>query len=294
MSHFPKIAIIGLGLIGGSMAKLIRQELPQTTLYAYDIASDTLDSAEKSGLIQEQLSDLDDPLLGEVDLIILATHLKQSITCLLQLAEAWPSAQIIDLGSAKQSISDVANALDAPISFIGGHPLAGKELSGFVHSDATLFYGKRFLLTPCEKTLPEFETKISAWLAQLSFKSMAVSSETHDAMMALVSHFPQAYALILGRLLTRFGTEWPESPMAFAGGGLHDHIRLMGSSEPMWTDVFQENQGALDAVLGEVVAEIEAFRAAMRSEHSAELSEWFKASSPIYEAYYQKKKEVLK
>jgi prephenate dehydrogenase len=284
---FKHVAVIGLGLIGGSLAKLIHRELPASQLFAFDIDNNTLQRALDDSVIQHTLMGLNDPQFKHIDLVILATHPKQSLQDLETLSDHWPHLKVMDLGSAKQSICTHAEALAAPIQFIGGHPLAGKEVSGFEASDAALFFKKRFLLTPCRKTPPEFTKAMLTWLQQLQFETRVVSPEAHDTWMALVSHFPQAYALILARILDQSGHDWPEPPLAFAGGGLHDHIRLMGSSEAMWQDVFHHNADALDTVLEQVIQEITAFRTAIKTQQV--LSPWFNASAPIYEAYYHKR-----
>ena len=282
---FQKIIIIGLGLIGGSFAKLIKAQHPQVGITAVDTNPKTLALAVEEKIIKEGVSSIEKLLLSKYDLIIIATHLHASYDILKFLSDQKSTTPIIDLGSSKQAICQLVNGLDSSICFIGGHPLAGREVTGFEKSDATIFLGKKFLLCPCEKTTPEFQQTIMNWLTSLSFECLVIRADIHDAWMALVSHFPQAYALILSKLLKDVGANWDKDPIAFAGGGLHDHIRLMGSSEQMWQDVFCDNKEALDSVLAEFMNEIHAFRLALQRN---EYTDWFKTSKTIYDRYYQK------
>lgn len=282
---FSKIVIIGLGLIGGSFARLVKEQQADTIIDAIDTNAASLQEALQDNIIHTGVTSIEECDFTGCDVIIIATHLHDSYQLIKALSTLHPEIPIMDLGSSKQLICQQVNALTQPVCFIGGHPLAGREVTGFQNSNASIFRGKKFLLCPCEKTTKDFQEAMLTWLTSLTFECLVIRADVHDAWMALVSHFPQAYALILSRLLKDIGANWEQDPIAFAGGGLHDHIRLMGSSESMWQDVFCDNKEALDMVLEEFMQEITAFRASLKNDN---FTDWFKTSKTIYDRYYQK------
>lgn len=283
-THFKTVAIIGLGLIGGSLAKLIRHKLPETTLYALDRA-DVLEVAQFEGTIHYGLMDQSDPELQEADLIIMGTHLNQSFEILNQLVQspAMAPLRLMDLGSTKATICALADSLPQEFDFIGGHPLAGREIGGYANSIPDLFLGKRFLLTSCTKTSPKFQLEIAQWLQQLGMIPTLVDSRRHDRLMGLVSHFPQFYAIALANLLQK---NRPEEALQFLGGGLDDQMRLMGSPYEMWRDIFQDNREECDTVLSEFIDTLCQMKQALMEDN---LAPWFEGSQKIYQLYQSQK-----
>lgn len=278
---FQTIAFVGLGLIGGSFARLIKKHHPQTTILAYDPHPQVLAQAYMEKVIDVGLSSITDSIVKQADLIIVATHLHQSYEDLKTLKQHWPETLVMDLGSAKQKICRLAEDLELP--FVGGHPLAGKEVSGFENSDAELFEDKRFLICPTKFAPLDSIDQLQGWLAQLSLDVHSMSALSHDRLMALVSHFPQAYALVLAKLLKEAEEQWDFHPLEFAGGGLHDHIRLMGSSQTMWENVFHDNQLAVDAVLEDMIGVLQNFREQVQAK--ATLGGFFEPSHQYYQDY---------
>jgi prephenate dehydrogenase len=282
-TSFATVAVIGLGLIGGSMAKLIRQELPETEIYGLDLP-EVLAEAQFAGVVDTQLTGLDDPNLYRAELIILGTHLHQSYDILKQLAEkATGPIYVMDLGSTKTPICQLAESLSENLIFIGGHPLAGREVSGFTNSRWDLFHRKRFLLTPCTKTTPEFKTSMVHWLKRLDTHPIVLEMDHHDQLMAMVSHFPQFYAIALANLLDR---NTPNEALQFLGGGIDDQMRLMASPYAMWNDVFQDNKPALNTILTEFIDILTQMQQALQADT---LAPWFKTSQEISRLYQQRK-----
>ena len=289
-ARFHQIAFIGLGLIGGSLAKLIRHQLSESVIWALDQPEVTT-AALNDGLLNDALQNIEDARLLEADLIIVATHLSQSRQILETLAErskamATPLA-IMDIGSTKQSVCQWVETLSGNFVFIGGHPLAGREVSGYANSLPTLFSGKRFLLTPCQKTPPDFQAEIEAWLTQLGTIPVAITAEEHDRLMSVVSHFPQFYAIALANLLAE---NQPETLLHFLGGGIDDQMRLMASPYVMWKDVFHENKANMNAVLTQFIGILQAMQADLNAD---DLSPWFEHSQDIHQRYKQLKLQLM-
>lgn len=280
---FTTVTFIGLGLIGGSLAKLVRHQLPQTRIQALDTPA-VLAQAQAAGVIDASLTDLGDSALYQSDLVVLGTHLHQSYDILKTLAEtAETPICVMDLGSTKADICALAETLPETLRFIGGHPLAGREVSGFENSLWDLFRGKRFLLTPCSNTSTDFEERMVAWLTQLGTIPVVVNREDHDRLMSLVSHFPQFYAVALANLLKDNN---PDEALTFLGGGIDDQMRLMASPFEMWGDVFHDNKAQLNAVLSRFIGILQSMQADLQADN---LAPWFENSHAIYHQYQQKK-----
>ncbi len=277
--HFSTIAIIGLGLIGGSFARLIRHQQPQAQILGLD-KPEVLDAALAENVLSNSLQSLEDERLYSADLIVLATHPYESYELLQTLVEnaAQPIA-LMDLGSTKTRICDLADQLAKPFCFVGGHPLAGREVSGFANSRWDLFLNKRFLLTPSLKTEEAFLNRLTQWLSQVGVIPVVVDRQQHDRLMSLVSHFPQFYAVALANLLNRHN---PEEALHFLGGGIDDQMRLMASPYTMWREVFQDNKENLNQILGDFITILQGMQQALESD---DMTDFFKTSASIHQMY---------
>jgi len=281
------VAIIGLGLIGGSLAKAIAHHSPKTIVLGYD-TPEVMGRAVQEGVIMDGLMSLSDPMLEEVDLIILGCHVLENKSILEALAQTpiLPREKplyVMDLGSTKASIVALSEILGPHVVFLGGHPLAGREVGGFANSRSDLFKGKRFLLTPTSKTPPDFVQGVSEWLTSLGTLPVVISPDQHDRLMALVSHFPQLYAVGLANLLAQNN---PEQTLRFLGGGIDDQMRLMASPTEMWRDVYADNRENVLSVLDQFISVMSGLRDAVASD---DLAPWFDQSHAIYAQYQQNK-----
>lgn len=283
------VAFIGLGMIAGSLAKLIRQRLPETRILAMDTL-EVVEMALQQKVVDQALETLSDTTLDGVDLVILGTHLHQSYDVLKALGtHVTRPLVVMDLGSAKAPILDVASELPSNITFFGGHPLAGREVSGYINSQWDLFLGKKFLLTPNNHTHDTYQHNEDAesmelkylldWLNRLGTSPLVLNAMAHDRLMALVSHFPQTYALILGGLLYN---NHPHTALSFLGGGLDDQMRLMNSPYAMWKDVLKDNKDGVLPILDQFIALCQQ----MRNDIAADNVEpWFEQSQHVYHTY---------
>ncbi|MCA9789022.1 MAG: prephenate dehydrogenase/arogenate dehydrogenase family protein [Cyanobacteria bacterium HKST-UBA05] len=286
---FGQVVFIGLGLIGGSMAKRLRYELPQTRILACD-KPEVLQLALEEGLIDEGLSS---PTQAEVyaenTLVVLATHLNQSYAVMADICKAAPTdlqhpLQMMDLGSTKSTICRLAEQLsvqyDLELDFVGGHPMAGREISGFQNSRSDLFLDKLFMLTPCATTTEGFLNKLVQWLEDLKVRPHVPDVTLHDKTMSLVSHFPQFYAIALGNLLHRND---PETLLHYLGAGLDDQLRLMISPHNMWQDIFLDNKTHLESALEDFITILSEMKAQLAQSQS--LQAWFDKSHDVHHIY---------
>jgi prephenate dehydrogenase len=278
-TSFTHLTMIGLGLIGGSFAMAARAVHPDLHICGVDPDTETLTFALQNDLVNEVSQTLPTAYPGchlpGHHLIVLANHLSQSEAVLTQLHKILspdsqalgmkntgespqPSSEtrsflITDVGSCKRSVCDLGKSL-FPHHFIGGHPMAGKEVSGVRQAASLLFAGKAYLLCPHPDT-PSFALqKLEAFVKSLGALPKLVNPHDHDRYMAYVSHLPQLYSILLTNLL--FSHE-PGKLLSLHGGGIDDQLRLAASPYAMWGDVFGENADNLKSVLQELKALIE-------------------------------------
>lgn len=238
-----KIAVIGVGLIGGSFALALRRAYPDVRVIGVDRDAGNLDEAIRRGVIDEIANA---GTIGDVDLILLAVPVRQMRALLEKIAPGLSAdAVITDAGSTKQSvIADARAVLGKRVGqFVPGHPIAGREHSGVSAAASELFEGKNVVLTPPDECASAAIERVrNAWRA-CGANVLEMPAETHDAVFAAVSHLPHmlAFALV---------DEFAERPNAkslfsFAASGFRDFTRIASSSPDMWRDIALDNREAL-------------------------------------------------
>src|SRR2546425_6940056 len=192
---FDKIGIVGLGLIGGSIALKARELWPTSLVIAVD-NKDVLETAMRLHAIDVAADDL--IVLAEADLVVLAAPVRQNIALLLELDDHVRQAAVItDTGSTKRAIADAARALPARFTFIGGHPLGGAAKGGLEHARPDLFKGRPWLLTPSGDAGGPAVEQLSAFARALGAEPRILDVGIHDRMLAFLSHLPQPTASLL-------------------------------------------------------------------------------------------------
>ena len=237
---FEAIAIVGLGLIGGSVAKDVRRLGLARQILGYD-NNEEYHKEIKSGKLADYLSDAPDKKLAEAELVLLAVPVKAFKEVLPAILPNISSTAIItDTGSVK---SPLLNMMCAPeyeeIRFVGGHPIAGSEHFGPAAAQQNLFSGKRCILTPGEKTDKDWIRVVRRLWESLGAKVSEMDAESHDQMFASVSHLPHLLAYACIQAIAN--TETQEA-LGHSGAGLKDFSRIASSSPQMWADIFLENQ----------------------------------------------------
>lgn len=248
---FSHVTVIGIGLIGGSLAMAIKSRFPEIHLQAVDPNGEALQFALKSGVADGVSLDLPASFQGD-HLIVLACHLSTSLELLPRIAErvaGQPSLTVTDIGSCKRQVCRLGAEL-LPDQFIGGHPMAGRETTGIQNGTPLLFAEKRYILCPSAETPPEALEKLETLLKGIGSTVKHLDPDTHDRIMAYVSHFPQLYATLLSGVLKQ---NKPTQLMQYQGAGLDDQMRLAGSPYAMWKDVFAFNADNLSQVLRQFI-----------------------------------------
>ena len=244
MAMLSRLAVVSLGLLGGSVARAARARGLAREIVGVGRTPGTLARARAAGVVDRTTSDLASGV-RDAELVVLCAP----VGILPGMVRAaWPhlapGAVLTDVGSVKAPVVAAAEACPpGPGAFVGGHPMAGSERSGFEASRADLFEGRLALLTPTARTPAAALARVGAFWEALGGQVRLLAPEVHDRGVAAISHLPHlaAYALVAAA---------DEEALPLAAAGFQDTTRVAASPEALWTDIFRENREALLAVLG--------------------------------------------
>jgi prephenate dehydrogenase len=256
---FRNIAIVGFGLIGGSIALAIRERWPSIRITAVDRPA-VLAHAAGSGAIDKAAQQVAD--LGGNDLVILAAPVEQNVRLLPEAAAIIGDGGLItDVGGTKRDIVSAACALSgARAAFVGGHPVGGAEHGGFAFARADLFRGRPWILTPNGLTSQEAIDRLTGFIKSLGARPTTMGAEEHDRLMAFLSHLPQ---LTISALMEVVGEATSSSGLRLAGRGLVDSTRLASSPADVWRDVCASNAGDIGVALDRLIERLRQLRAGL-------------------------------
>lgn len=246
------VGFVGLGLIGGSIAKSLRKFYPDARILAYNKTEATLDQAVRQGIVDVPCQKMD-PQFGECDYIFLCAPVHDNIASLSWLKDLIsPSCILTDVGSVKGEIHKAVHALGMESCFIGGHPMAGSEKSGYENSSDLLIENAYYLLTPGEEIDICRLSEMMQLISNLGAIPLIVTHEEHDYITAAVSHLPHIIASTLVNVIHKIDT--PEQNMKLiAAGGFKDLTRIASSSPEMWMQICMENREMISRVLDEYI-----------------------------------------
>ena len=252
---FDKIGIIGLGLIGGSIAPACRQLWPGSLVIGVD-GKDVLETAMRLHAIDVAA---DDPIvLAEANVVILAAPARQNLALLEQLDEnVRQPAVVTDTGSTKRAIVEAARSLPARFTFIGGHPLGGAAAAGLEHARPDLFKGRPWLFTPSGEAGGQSLEKLLEFARALGAEPGVMEAAAHDHLLAFLSHLPQLTASALMQIV---GDEVGLDGLRLAGRGLVDTTRLASSPADIWKDIAATNADEIKTALDALVALLQELR----------------------------------
>jgi prephenate dehydrogenase len=284
MPHLiQRVTILGTGLIGGSFAKALRKYTPDMLITGWD-REDVADQLKSSGVANAAFSGPLEPAIRGADLIYIALPIGVTLDILPEIAQnAAPHALVTDACSTKLRICTAAAELfeeeeSSPI-FLGGHPMAGRELSGFAQSDADLFQKANYALVgPSQEDRDPRIAAFTKILEKLGARPTWLGAKQHDYAVGLASHLPQLTAVALGSFLYDRLDE-NGLPITLAGPGLRDTLRLAGSSYATWRDIVLTNREVLSAALDLFARRLDDLRERLGSR---ELEADFDAANELY------------
>jgi len=271
-----RIALVGVGLIGGSIGLAARERLGASVV-GYDSSPEALELARERGAVDEAYSDLSGAV-READAVFVAVPVGALATTVDAVLAAAPDACVIsDVGSTKRAI---VAALDDP-RFVGGHPLAGAETSGVQHARADLFEGATWYLTPTPTTSGILYERLHRLLHSLGARPVAIEPDVHDTILATVSHLPHVLANVLVAQAARTLQTGPNPPerLPATGPSFRDATRVAGASSGIWTDIYLSNRDALAAGIDDTIARLRVVREALAAADADAVTDWNEAAA---------------
>nr|WP_263325908.1 prephenate dehydrogenase [Neobacillus sp. Marseille-Q6967] len=271
-----RVFVIGLGLIGGSLALCIRKEHRGATVAGYDINHEQARLAKMLGVVDEIVGTIAEGA-ESADLIIIAAPVVETerIIQLLSELSLKPEVIITDTGSTKNKIVTNAAALKCKgITFIGGHPMAGSHKSGVTAAKEILFENAFYLLTPEEHIEHKRVETLKYWLMGTNAKFISVTPKKHDYLTGIVSHFPHIIAASIVRQTERLAEENHLIPR-LAAGGFRDITRIASSSPEMWKDILLHNREVLIELIDLWQEEMDWVKVLLEQKNSSEIFQYF-------------------
>lgn len=270
--HFKQVAIIGVGLIGGSLGMTLRRKGLADRIVGVGRRVDNLKTAVELGAIDRYVADPQEGVRG-ADLVILATpvdtyerHLHEWAHCLV------PGAIVSDVGSVKGPLVERSeSALPAGVYFVGGHPIAGKEKTGVAAGSDQLFKGARCILTPTTRTDPTALERVRQLWEEAGSIVLTMDPYQHDQILGAVSHLPHAVAFALMNALAELRDQQLPSLdlVGHSGGGLRDTTRIAASSPEMWRDIFLWNRDNVVSYIDRYAQALEALKQLIKGGEAA-------------------------
>ena len=270
-----KLAIIGVGLIGSSLSLALKQAGAVRHVIGFGRNQENLARGVELGVLDD-FKDSIEASVSEADVIVVAVPLgaMQAVFAALKAAVK-PGAVITDVGSAKGSVVNSARAELGPLlpRFVPGHPIAGTEKSGIEAGFATLYQGRRVILTPGEQTDQDAISVIDEMWCHCGAVMEYLSVEHHDKVLAATSHLPHMLAYALVHHLSNLNDH--EEIFRYASGGFRDFTRIASSDPVMWRDVCISNGDALVVLIEQYQQELDQVKSAIKAGNADELLKLF-------------------
>lgn len=293
MRELQRIGIIGLGLIGGSMAKALKRRSKNIYLTAWDQDKEVIQKALTDGVIDHGADNLRDGF-SEVDLVFLCVPVFAMKPILLELKDILkPGCILSDVGSTKGEVMSLIHELDLDHRFIGGHPLAGSEKSGYLASKANLFENAYYCLIPTEKSRTEDIGAVRHLVETMGALPLVLTGEEHDRATAAISHVPHVIAALLVNLVGVL--DGPNNHMkTLAAGGFKDITRIASSSPELWAGICLSNKdlvlNTLEAFKGELVH----FEEDLRQNRREGIQDFFRSARLLRDSFSDRKSLIQK
>lgn len=266
-----RLAVIGVGLIGGSIALAARERCSAEVCGA-DLRPRALRAALERGALDEACATVAEAV-ADADAAFVAVPVGAVVAVLEEVLEAAPErCAVSDVGSTKRA---VVAAIDDP-RFVGGHPLAGAETSGIEHARADLFDGATWYLTPAPRSSGVHYERLHRLLRALGARPAAIEAAAHDALMALVSHLPHVLANVL---VAQAAQALRGEMLPATGPSFRDATRVAGASSAIWTDIYASNRDALTQALEQTIGRLHEVAELLRMGEREAIRTWNDAAA---------------
>ena len=260
MKNIKKITVIGLGLIGGSLALSLKSVNRDVFVTGYDVVADAMSIARYRNIIDRIADDYADAV-KDADLVIIATPISEIIDVIKAIKEFLKAGTIVtDVGSAKENIVTEVNRILSPeIVFIGGHPMAGSENEGVLSARPDLFKNAFYILTPTENTKTEDLVSLHTLLTKIGAKVISINPVEHDEIVSLISHLPHILSTNLVKLAEEEQIEI-KNLFKLCAGGFRDMTRIAASNPAMWVDITIENRKKIITAIDKYINSLQNFK----------------------------------
>lgn len=277
LPHFETLTIVGVGLLGGSIARAAKQRGLVQRVIGVGRSAARLEQAQQSGLIDDIHTDLLQAA-AQSDLMIFATPVDLIVPGVREAATTCrPGTLLTDVGSTKSHLCrELASGLPNGISFVGSHPLAGSHLQGWEHARADLFEGRVCVVTPIDTSPRSTVEKLTSFWQAIGMTVLEMSPEAHDSALAQSSHVPHVVASALAQTLS-------EENRSLAATGFADTTRIAAGDPQVWVPILMDNRNAVLARLDEFSSQVAAFREALVSGDAEELRRLWERGKAIRE-----------
>lgn len=264
MLPFARVSLIGLGLIGSSLARAVRQHMPTVRLNGHDADAGVRERVRDLQIVDD-VADTAGAAVIDADLVILCVPIGQMADLVPEFAADLAAGAVVsDVGSVKASVAGLAALLPAGVHFVPAHPVAGTEKSGPDAGFAQLFHDRWCILTPAADTDPTATERLAEFWRRLGSQVEVMDAAHHDLVLAVTSHLPHLIAYsIVGTASDLEGVTRSEV-IKYSAGGFRDFTRIAASNPEMWRDVFLANKDAVLEVLQRFNEDLTALQRAIR------------------------------
>ena len=273
MDKPQNIAILGLGLMGSSLALGLKKRGFVGKILGYARREESRIQAEETGMVDAVFSD---PVecVREADLVVVCVPIWSIAKLAEQISGALkPGAVVTDVGSTKSKLLETMEPIFQPLEahFVGSHPIAGSEKTGIDAGNPDLYEGRLTIVCPSESTPESAGLAVSSLWKKAGSEVVEMSPEEHDAMLASTSHLPHMVAAALARSVAG---ETPSKKADFCGTGFKDTTRVASGSADMWVDIIDTNRAALEAELNRFHGELQGLITILRSGNGDDIRKW--------------------
>jgi len=274
---FKGVLIIGLGLIGGSLASSLREEDFKGKIYAFDLREDRIKFAEENNIIDRGFVNLESIPWQDIDLIVIASPVKTFQKVAENIKPYIKEGTVItDVGSVKGELVKQLQNIFKPFRFIGGHPIAGTEKEGVENAVVGLFKNKRFIIT--DDSRDDAVEKLKRFWEDLGSQVEFMNPYDHDFIFSAVSHLPHAVAYALVHSLIELSNNSNIELFKYTGAGFKDFTRIAASSPEIWKDIFMENKENLVKAIDEYQKALDRLKDLIEKEDSEGLKRYISES----------------
>lgn len=287
-----KITIIGLGLIGGSLARALRERLGITDITAVNRSAAGIEQALKEGSISRGFHEINEYVLNS-DIIFICTPVKRTIEYIAEITKkVRPDCIVTDVGSTKAEIIEYVNSMPEPPLFIGGHPMAGTEKTGYSSSFSHLFENAYYILSPSRTSTEAAMDCMTELIKGIGGIPVRLDAYEHDKITGSISHVPHIIASALVNMVKEFDS--PDSKMQMlAAGGFKDLTRIASSSPEMWENIVSSNHVQIKGILEAYVELLNKFKSYIESSDSAKIFSFFESAKIYRDSFPVHKKGLI-